>query len=330
MRFTRWQASRTVLAMLALAGGLLAAPAPAAAQDTDSRLKKVEAEVRALQRQVFPGGDGKYFAPEVVAPSNPGPGLQQPTGTPGVTPMTDVLNRLESIEAQLARLTARSEVSENALSQLQARVDALEKTAAPPPEAAPDAAADAAPEQPTGAIPVLDTVDRNLSAMKTPAKLTPAPSSSKPAGKPSAARLAKVQAVAKPDTGNPGDDEYSYGFRLWEAGLYPEAEQQLKLYVDKYPKDEKISYGRNLLGRAYLDDKQPAAAATYFLQNYQADPQGARAPDSLLFLAESMLALKENVKACRALAEFGDNYPALATGRLQDQYDKDRKQAGCK
>jgi TolA-binding protein len=327
MRFTRWQASRTALATLALAGGLLAAP-PAAAQDTDARLKKVEAEVRALQRQVFPGGDGKYFPPEVVTPSNSGAASQQPAGTPGVTPMTDVLNRLESIESQLARLTARSEVTDNALSQLQARVDALEaKGAAPGPEVAPDAGTDAGAGQPTGAIPVPDTIDRNLSAMKTP---TPAPASSKPAGKPSAARLAKVQAVAKPDTGNPGDDEYSYGFRLWEAGLYPEAQQQLKLYVDKYPKDAKISYGRNLLGRAYLDDRQPAAAASYFLQNYQADPQGARAPDSLLFLAESMLALKENTKACRALAEFGDNYPALATGRLRDQYDKDRKQAACK
>jgi TolA-binding protein len=331
MRFTRWQASRTVLALLALGAGLAAA-GPAAAQDTDARLKKVEAEVRALQRQVFPGGDGKYFPPEVVTPSNPGAGSQQPTGTPGVTPMTDVLNRLESIESQLARLTARSEVTDNALSQLQARVDALEAKGAAPagPEAAPDAGTDAGADQPTGAIPVPDTVDRNLSAMKTPAKPAPAPTSSKPAGKPSAARLAKVQAVAKPDTGNPGDDEYSYGFRLWEAGLYPEAQQQLKLYVDKYPKDPKISYGRNLLGRAYLDDKQPAAAASYFLQNYQADPQGARAPDSLLFLAESMIALKENTKACRALAEFGDNYAALATGRLRDQYDKDRKQAACK
>jgi TolA-binding protein len=71
-------------------------------------------------------------------------------------------------------------------------------------------------------------------------------------------------------------------------------------------------------------------AATYFLQNYQKDPNGARAPDSLLFLAESMIALKDNTRACRALAEFGDKYSALAMGRLQDQYGKDRKQAACK
>ena len=156
------------------------------------------------------------------------------------------------------------------------------------------------------------------------------PQQRRPSGAPSAARLAKVQAIAKPETGNPGDDEYSYGFRLWDAGLYPEAAQQLKLYVDKYPRDPKMSYGLNLLGRAYLDDNQPRAAAPYFLENYQKDPNGARAPDSLLFLAESMIALKDNARACRALAEFADKYPSIAGGRLQDAYDNDRKQAACK
>jgi len=163
-----------------------------------------------------------------------------------------------------------------------------------------------------------------------PAKKGAAATSAKADGKPGSARLAKAAAVAKPDTGNPGDDEYSYGFRLWEAGLLPEAQQQLKLYVDKYPNDPKISYGRNLLGRAYLQDKQPGVAASYFLQNYQKDPSGARAPDSLLFLADSMLALKDNARACRALAEFSDKYPEFATGRLQNAYDKDRTQAACK
>jgi TolA-binding protein len=322
MRFTGWQASRTALATLALAGGMLAAVTPAAAQDDQARLRKLESEVKALQRQVFPGGDGKYFAPEVVTPPPGTTVTQAPIGAPADTPMTDVLNRLSSIESQLSRLTARSEVNENSLSKLEARVDALEKAntaAAAPAAQAPDAAA----QQPTGEIPV--PADSAPEPARKGGKAAPLA-----AAKPSADRLAKVEAVAKPETGNPGDDEYSYGFRLWDAGLYPEAAQQLKLYVDKYPKDPKISYGRNLLGRAYLDDKQPAAAASYFLQTYQSDPNGARAPDSLLFLAEAMVALKDNTKACRALAEFGDKYPGLATGRLQDQYVKDRKQAGCK
>jgi TolA-binding protein len=321
MRFTRWQASRAALAALAMTCGVLATTTPAAAQDEAARVRKLEDQVRALQRKVFPGPDGKYFAPEVDT-SNPQPVQPQPQiAAPGETQMTQFLNRLDSIEAQLNRLTARSEVNENAISMLEDRLDKLEAAGAPAP-------AEAVPAQPTGAIQVPDT-DTPTPVAKPPAK-TPAKTTPAVAAKPSAARLARVQAIAKPDTGNPGDDEYSYGFRLWEAGLFPEAQQQLKLYVDKYPNDPKISYGRNLLGRAYLDDKQPKAAAPYFLENYQKDPNGARAADSLLFLAESMVALKDNTRACRALAEFGDKYPALATGRLQDQYDKDRKQAGCK
>nr|WP_243415160.1 tetratricopeptide repeat protein [Altererythrobacter segetis] len=316
MRFTRWQASRAVLAALAMAG-VLAAAGPAAAQDEAARVRKLEDQVRALQRKVFPGPDGKFFAPEVDTSNNQPVQQQQPVGIPAATPLTDLLGRLDSIEAQLNRLTARSEVNENAISMIEDRLDKLEAAGAP--------ATAAVPVQPTGAIEVPDAGPPAVAA-KNPAKTN---SPTRPAA-PSAARLAKVQAVAKPDTGNAGDDEYSYGFRLWEAGLYPEAQQQLKLYVDKYPNDPKISYGRNLLGRAYLDDKQPKAAAPYFLENYQKDPNGARAPDSLLFLAEAMVALKDNTRACRALAEFSDKYPALATGRLQDQYDRDRKQAGCK
>ena len=45
----------------------VAVPAvPTMAQDADeARIKKLEAEVRALQRKVFPGGDGRYFEPQI-------------------------------------------------------------------------------------------------------------------------------------------------------------------------------------------------------------------------------------------------------------------------
>ena len=327
MTFTRWQASRTILAALALAGGIVAGATPAAAQNDDARLRQMESEIRALQRKVFPGPDGKFFEPEVVTPGTAAapPPAQQPVGTPSPSAITDILARLDSIEAQLNQLTAKSEVNGNALSQLGDRVDKLERPA-PAPDAV--AAADAAPPQPTGAIPVPDEPGTKSATGVTKAALAP-PKEKRVAG-PSADRLAKVQAVVKPQTNDPGDDEYSYGFHLWQAGLYPEAEQQLKLYVDKYPNHSEISYGRNLLGRAYLDDKQPGVAASYFVDNYDKDPGGPRAGDSLLFLSEAMMDLKDNKRACRALAEFGDKYPALAVGRLQDQYDKDRKRAGCK
>ena len=116
---------------------------------------------------------------------------------------------------------------------------------------------------------------------------------------------------------------------MWEAKFFPEAAQQLKTAVDKHPRHKRISFSRNLLGRAYLDDGKPGTAAQVFFQNYQADKRGERAPDSLLYLAVAMTRLKETQKACMALAEFAEAYPGEAAGRLAGQYDAARNAVKC-
>lgn len=306
---TGWGRPRGIVLALALAGtGLTALPAAAQTADQEARLRKIETEVRALQRKVFPGGDGRFFTPEVLTPDAGATGTTAPT----TTAVTDILGRLDSLEGQLARLTAQTEENTNAIAQLRTRLDALQ------PQASPAVQPVAPPAQPSGVItqPV-------AAPAPTP---TPAPA---PAAGPSAERLAAVQAIAKPQTSDAGDDEYSYGFRLWEAKLYPEAQQQLRLFVDKYPSHWRMSYARNLLGRAYLDDGKAREAAPWFLQNYQANKQGARAADSLLFLAEAMIAIDDTNRACIALAEFSETYPAIATGRLASQYQANRSKVKC-
>ena len=42
-----------------------------------------------------------------------------------------------------------------------------------------------------------------------------------------------------------------------------------------------------------------------------------------------MIALKDTKRACIALAEFAETYPALASGRLKAQYDAARSKAKC-
>ena len=315
--------SRALAGALAIAAvGLTSIPVQGQEATGEARLRKLEAEVRALQRQVFPGGDGRFFEPEVstATPSRPGP------TTPSTTAVTDILIRLDALEAQMQALTAQTEQNANALSQVQARLTALEAASAPPPDAAATTAA-----LPAG--PAASTVPATTSpaATGTPARTaTSAATPATPAATgPSAQRLAAVQAIAKPQTDDAGEDEYSYGFRLWDAKFYPEAQQQLALYVEKYPRHARISFGRNLLGRAFLDDGKPRDAATWFLRNYQADKNGARAGDSLLYLAEAMIALKDTNRACIALAEFAETYPALATGRLSGQYEANRKKVTC-
>lgn len=291
-----------------IAMALVATSMPAAAQDSnETRLRKLESEVRALQRKVFPGGDGRYFEPEITG--QPATRTAN-TAAPSTTAVTDILTRLDALEGQLQRLTAQYEVGANAMRLLEERVEALEG-GKPPVSVSP-------------ALPSSGNL-RPAAATVTPA---PASAANTPRG-PDPARLAAVQAIAKPQTDDPGDDEYSYGFRLWDAGFFPEAQQQLTLFVEKYPTHSRVSYGRNLLGRAYLDDNKPNDAAPWFLKNYQSDKAGARAGDSLLYLAESMIALKDTKRACIALAEFGETYPALATGRLKNQYDADRAKVKC-
>lgn len=310
--------SGTALVAAGLVAGMV--PAPAAAQ-VDERLERIEAQLRALQRSVFPGGDERFFEPEIT------PGETQvqvnQAGVPSSSALTDVLTRLDAIETQLARLTAATEVNENALSLLEMRMAALEGQAASGPEPELEAVAVASnPGQPTGviAVPAEEAVEAGPPNIEVVSAVDVGPTPE---------RVEGVQAIAKPASDDKGDDEYTYGYRLWDAKFYPEAQQQLALFVEQYPDHWRTTYGRNLLGRAFLDAGEPRRAATHFFENYQSNKDGARAPDSLLYLAESMIALEDTRRACIALAEFGETYPALATGRLKDQYDANRGRVDC-
>ena len=294
----------------ALAACLLAAT-PALAQDAqvqELRIRQLEAQIRELLRQ-----------PGATTASAPAP-----------TATTDMLTRMDALEAQVARLTAQNEEIANRLRQLQpgatASVPAIASPAAPTPIApAPAPVATPAPTSPPAAT------TSNLAAM-TGGASAPQPAA-KPAATPpakaSAQRVAAVKAIVKPQTSDPADDEYSYGFRLWQAGFFPEAAQQLKLYLDRYPRHTDGSRARNLLGRALLDDGKPREAAPWFLQNYKSDPSGNRAADSLLNLADAMRQIGDTSRACIALNEFATTYSTDARGRLKPDYDRLKAAVTC-
>ena len=310
------------LAVLACGTSMVAAPVVHAHDGTveEIRLRKLEAEVRALQRSVFPNGETQ-FQPQ---PGLSGAGVTAPgqpqAGSPATSPVTDLLSRMDAIEAQNARLTAQVEELSNRLRKVENGVPSAPAASAPPP-----AAAMAAPMPP-------EVADTPMPAPQPQSQPRPKPVVAAPPPKPvapTAARVAAVKAIVKPQTDDAGEDDYTYGFKLWEAKFYPEAAQQLKMFLDKYPRHKRVSYARNLLGRAYLDDDKPREAATYFLQNYQANKKGERAADSLLYLAQTMVQLKDTNRACIALGEFADTYKAEAAGRLRGQYDDTRKAAAC-
>jgi TolA-binding protein len=294
-------------------------------ETTEARLRRIEGELRALQRKVFPDGAGKTFAPEIT-PGAPVTAAPPPASNAGA--LGDLMARMDAVEAQLKTLTATSEDNQNRMAKLDDRIGALEAAqqaqaqaaAAPPPPPPPaDTAAPDAPPPPAkpgkGAKP------------RTPP--APADTSAAPSSPQAADRAAAVAAIDRPSSDDKGEDAYSYGYHLWVAKFFPESEAVLLDMVQKYPHHKRISYARNLLGRAYLDDNKPGAAAQWFVQNYQADKTGDRAPDSLLYLAVAMTRLKETKRACIALGEFHDTYPTESTGRLKGQYDAVTKTVTC-
>ena len=320
MNLLPWkQRSLRAVALIALIAPALMPVHAQTGSDTEIRLRKVESEVAALQRVVFPGTGGKFF-PQLQSGQS---GSVQP-GSPASSTSSDMLVRMDALEGQVARLTAQVEEDHNRVEKIEARLAVIES------------AGSARVQTVTDAPTTTTSTDSNLAAMGAARK--PVPVAAKPAPKPApkpsadaaAKRVAAVRAVVKPSTRDAGDDEYSYGYRLWEAKFFPESEQQLKMFLQKYPRHARTSYARNLLGRDYLDDGNAHEAAGWFLQNYKLEPKGDRAPDSLLYLAESMRQLGDTTRGCVAVKQFAATFPAEAAGRLQSQYSATSSGLKCK
>lgn len=295
-------------AVLASSTAMAGWPVAARAQETtEARLKRIEAELRAVQRKVFPDGAGRIFTPEITPPQS-----NTSSPAPSSSAVTDILSRLDVLEAQVKRLTAQSEEAQNRFGKLEARLATVEAAQAAPAAAAPAPLVEApAPaKEKTAVAPA-----RKAAPAKAPV--------------PSPDRVAAVKAIVKPQTGDAGEDDYLYGYELWNAKFYPEAQQALQAFVDKHPKHKRMSYARNLLGRAFLDDGKPGTAAQWFVQNYQADKKGDRAPDSLLYLAVAMERLKETKRACVALTELKTNFPEAVAGRLKADFAKTKAAGSC-
>ena len=295
---------------------LLAIAPPAVAQNApvEVRVDRLEKEMKAVQRKVFPAG--APVEAQIVRPAAPA----VVPGSPSSSPISDLTARVGALESQLASITGQVEENSFKLKQLEeaftkykAEIEGRLLQPETPPEVRPTAAA------PVAADPA------PVAAKPAPSKPAPAPAT--PAA--SEARKAAIAAIERPDTGDAAMDSYSYGFRLWDAKFYPEAQAQLKATVDKYGDASVASRAQNLLGRAYLDDGKPALASVAFYENYQKRPRGDRAADSLAYLGEALIQLKKPADACKVYAELEQVYGTTLSASLRGMMEKGRVKAKC-
>ncbi|NCN83799.1 MAG: hypothetical protein GW808_08550 [Sphingomonadales bacterium] len=279
---------------------LVGTPASAQNANVDKRVDRLEQEMRAVQRKVFSGGSTRYFEPEITAEQGPA----TPAAAITTSAVSDLIARVDALERSLANITGQVEENGYRLKKIEDRLAATEAQA-------------------TSA-----TATNNVGSV--PAAAAKAPTKPAAEAAPDPQRVVGVAAIVKPDTGDAAEDAYVYGYRLWDAKFYPEAQAQLKKMVEEHPGHPRASFAQNLLGRAYLDDKKPALASVALYENYQKRPRGDRAPDSLYFLSTALVQLGKKPDACRVLAEMQDVYPEVASGRLADRVTSGKAAANCK
>ena len=325
---------RRILAWVLLAGSACAA-APAFGQTSgvEGRVGKLESEMRAVQRKVFPGGGGQYLEPE-IKPTAP----EDSPGSPSGSPLSDLTARVNALESQLTGITGQIETTQHRTQVLEdafnaykrstdARIKALEDTAA-----STGGTGSPAPIMGDADTPPPRAGGKPGAGVKQPAarpgKTADADDAAPPSTDP--ARQKQLAAIERPQSGDAAEDAYLYGYRLWQAKMYPEAEAQFKLVTATYPKHKRASYAQNLLGRSYLEDGKPSLASLAFYDNYKKWPDGERAPDSLYYLGQSLVRLgKPAADACKVYRELEDVYGAKLTDAMKADVTRAKAQSKC-
>lgn len=312
----------------AAAALLVSLPGAAHAQDDTigKRVDRLEKEMRAVQRSVFPGGSPAFFEGEIAPDNVAGDRVKSSA------PVIDLTARVDALENQLQTLTGQTEQNAFQLRELEKQFTAYKaevdkRFAAPPPtvETTPASLPVTTAARPPATTPASTTKPATTTAaapVKKPAATPAAPAAS-------AARLALVKKVEIPATGNETDDAYNYGYRLWEAKLYPEAQTQLKDVVAKWPQHRLASFAQNLLGRTYLDEGKPSLAAVAFYNNYKDRPSGARAPHSLMYMGVALDKLGRKADACKAFRELEEVYGDKAPQDVRTDAAAAKTKAGC-
>ena len=280
----------------------------------EQRIDRLERGLRQVQDRVY----GRSNRPADTAGFIDDPAATQST-------VNTLATRLEAIERQMAELTRTSEENANRVATMEAelarlradsdqRLRTLESAPASVPigddptglSAADDDASDGPPPAPRPKIET-DTADE-------------------PEDEPVAT------AAASPGDANfvaAGEEAYDRGYELWRAGRYDQAITSLRAMASSFPGHRRVSWAYNLAGRALLDKGEAYAAAEALLANYRRDPAGERAPDSLFYLGQASMKLKQPEKACMAYSELESRYGDSMRSELRRLLPTAKAEANC-
>ena len=122
---------------------------------------------------------------------------------------------------------------------------------------------------------------------------------------------------------------YERGLGLLRAGKYEEARTDFRQLVADFPQHARAGNAQYWLGETYYVERNFKSAAEAFLSGYSKFERSSKAPDSLLKLGMTLIAMGEKETGCDAFAELSVKFPN-ATESVRQRTEVERKRAACK
>lgn len=353
---------------LLVAGVALSTPAQAQSSDDLKvmldRMERLERDIRTLNlslsrgRPVTPTVSGPKSVPVAPRPSSSGAAAEW-EGTPGPARMEV---RLSALEGDLRSATGAMEQFGFQIGEIRKRLDklvsdidyrlsALEGRAQGRPGAPSDARTAAPPRLSAAPAPppVQKIIPGQAGGFATPpttlgtvsqsslSTVTPAGQEKRPGQKPAPAAALKPAPAAPAPVASaaasilpPGTakEQYNYAFGLLRQANYDKAELALQEFVKLHPKESLASNARYWLGETFYVRAAYVQAAEVFLEGYQADPKGPKAPDSLLKLGMSLGGLDKKREACAAFDKLLKDFPDASAG-VKNTVTREKQKYSC-
>lgn len=147
-----------------------------------------------------------------------------------------------------------------------------------------------------------------------------------------AARLGAMeqQAAESPAANLSADPQEAFrqAKALIDGGDYDGAEEAFAVFVERHPDHARTPEAHYWLGKALAVRNAHAEAAGAYIEAIRDWPKTSWAPDAVVELARSLVALKRTTQACQTLGELNRRYPNASTG-VKNRAAAARTQAKC-
>lgn len=134
-------------------------------------------------------------------------------------------------------------------------------------------------------------------------------------------------AAAAPPQGS-ADEAYGAAMGFLRQGDYDAAEAAFTGFLEAHGSSSLAGNAQYWLGETYYVREQYPAAARAFLEGYQTHASSPKAPDSLLKLGMTLLALGQKQDGCITLSEVPRTFPN-APQSVKLRAEQERSRAGC-